>query len=329
MGKAIVSLLIARGHSVRSFSRADYPGLRRLGAEVVLGDITDAAAIASAAKECDIVFHVAAKAGIWGPYEEYYRINVEGTKNVIGACRRHQITRLVYTSTPSVVHGGGDVEGVDESVPYPEHFDTHYSKTKAMAEQTVLKANGDELATVALRPHLIWGPEDPNFLPRFIERAKAGRLRKVGKKPHLVDCIYIDNAAEAHLMAADRLTKGSPVSGKAYFISQGEPMEIAELMSRIVGAAGFPPIKRTIPPVVAYVAGWILEMVYTVLGIQKEPPMTRFVAKQLSTAHWFDISAARKDLGFHPTVSIEEGLKRLEEWLRNLNRMNGLTIRKQ
>jgi nucleoside-diphosphate-sugar epimerase len=317
LGKAIVSRLLARGDKVRSFSRGDYPDLRELGVDVVRGDISNARAVASACKGCDIAFHVAARTGFWGPYEEYYRTNVTGTENIIAACRQHGITRLVYTSTPSVVHAGGDVEGANESAPYPERFETHYPKTKAIAEQTVLKANGDNLATVAIRPHLIWGPGDPNFLPRFIARAKAGRLRKVGKKPHRVDCIYIDNAAEAHLLAADRLAPGSTIAGKAYFISQGEPIDIAELMSLIIGTAGFPPIARTIPPAVAYAAGWLLEMLYTVLRIQKEPPMTRFLAKQLSTSHWFDITAARRDLDYHPAVSIEQGLKRLEEWLHD------------
>jgi 2-alkyl-3-oxoalkanoate reductase len=317
LGKAIVSQLLARGDEVRSFSRGDYPDLRKLGVDVVQGDISDARAVASASEGCGIIFHVAAKNPYWGPYEKYYRTNVTGTENVITACREHGITRLVYTSTPSVVHSGGDVEGIDESAPYPEHFETHYPKTKAIAEQMVLNANGDDLATVAIRPHLIWGPGDPTFLPRFIARAKAGRLRKLGKKPHLVDCLYIDNAAEAHLLAADRLEPGSTIGGKAYFISQGEPIEIAKLMSLIIGTAGFPPIDRTVPPAVAYAAGWLLEMIYTLFRIQKEPPMTRFLAEQLSTSHWFDITAARRDLDYHPTVSIEQGLKRLEEWLRN------------
>lgn len=316
LGKAVVMALLARGDAVCSFSRNDYPDLRRLGVEVKRGDIADAHNVKSAVKGCDIVFHVAAKPGIWGHYEEYYRTNVVGTENIINACNHHKITRLVYTSSPSVVHSGGDVEGIDESEPYPSRFETHYPKTKAMAEKMVLAANGNELATVAIRPHLIWGPGDNHLFPRLVERGKSGKLRKVGNKPHLVDSTYIDNAAKAHLLAADRLSPGSPVAGKAYFISQSEPLDIGELMDRIIKTAGIPPIKRSISPGLAYAAGWAFEMIYRLFRIRKEPLMTRFLAKQLSTSHWFDISAARRDLNYHPDISIEEGLKRLEQWFR-------------
>ncbi len=176
LGKAIVKLLLARGDQVRSFSRNTYPALAELGVEQQSGEIGDAAAVVRAVEGCDIVFHVAAKAGVWGPYEEFYRANVLGTRNVIEACRQHGIRRLVYTSSPSVVFDGTDMEGVDESVPYPEHFEAFYPQTKAEAEQLVLQANDDTLATVALRPHLIWGPEDNHLVPRILERGARGRL---------------------------------------------------------------------------------------------------------------------------------------------------------
>lgn len=313
LGKAIVLKLLEQGNQVRSFSRGDYPELRRLNVEVIRGDIADPSGVNPAVEGCDIVFHVAAKPGIWGPYEEYHRTNVIGTENIIAACKNHQVSRLVYTSSPSVVHSGGDVEGIDESAPYAGHFETHYPKTKAMAERMVLETNGKHISTVALRPHLIWGPGDNHLVPRLIKRGKLGRLCRIGKKSHLVDCTYIDNAAKAHLLAADRLKPGSAIAGKAYFISQGEPMDISELMNRIIATAGIPPIKRTVPPGLAYAVGWTFEMIYTLFGINNEPPMTRFLAKQLSTAHWFDISAARRDLGYTPEVSIKEGLKRLEQ----------------
>ena len=313
LGKAIVLKLLERGDNIRSFSRGDYPELRKLGVDVVHGDISDAEEVDLAVDGSDVVFHVASKPGIWGPYEEYHRTNVEGTENIITACRNHGIKRLVYTSSPSVVHSGGNVEGIDESTPYAEHFETHYPKTKAIAEQMVLKADSEELATVSLRPHLIWGPGDNHLIPRLIQRGRSGRLRKVGKKTHLVDSVYIDNAAEAHLLAADRLRPGSESLEKPILFHKGDPVDINELMSRIIATAGIPPIKRTVPPGFAYAVGWFFEIIYTLFRIKNEPPMTRFLAKQLSTAHWFDISAARQDLGYNPEISIEEGLKRLEQ----------------
>ncbi len=316
LGKAIAKRLINRGDRVRSFSRGHYPELRRLGIDVQRGDLADKNAVMSAVKGCDAVFHVAAKTGIWGAYRSYYETNVTGTENIIDACRKNRVSRLVYTSSPSVIFAGGNMEGVNESAPYPKTYLTHYPKTKAKAERRVLSANDTDLATVALRPHLIWGPGDPNFLPQFIERRKSGRLAKLGGQPHLVDCIYIDNAADAHILAADRLHPNSSISGKAYFISQGEPIDIGELMDRILGAAGLAPIDRTVPASLAYAAGCLLEMIYGILRLQGEPPMTRFLAKQLSTSHWFDMSAARIELGYSPAISIEEGLRRLAESLK-------------
>ena len=316
LGKAIVKRLLERGNRVRSFSRGDYPELRDLGAEVRRGDLGDKRAVLAAVEGCGTVFHVAAKPGIWGKYSEYHATNVNGTENIIDACRQTGVLKLVYTSSPSVVFHGKSMEGVNESVPYPKNHPTHYLKTKAKAESMVLSANGPDLATLALRPHLIWGPGDPNFLPRLIDRRKSGRLAKLGKQPHLVDCIYIDNAADAHIVAADRLHPHSPISGKAYFISQGEPIDIGELMDGILAAAGLEPIDRRVPEKLAYGAGWLLELVYGMFKLKGEPPMTRFLAKQLSTAHWFDISAAREELGYKPSVSIAEGLRRLSESLK-------------
>jgi nucleoside-diphosphate-sugar epimerase len=207
------------------------------------------------------------------------------------------------------------MENVDESAPYPERFDADYPATKAWAERQVLASNGTSLATVALRPHLIWGPGDNHLVPRIIARGRSGRLRRIGREPKLVDSVYIDNAAEAHLLAADRLGPGSVVSGRAYFITNGEPMPVWDLVNRILAAAGVPPVTRTISPGAALAAGAVMEAVYRACRLRSEPPMTRFLAHQLSSAHWFNIAAARRDLGYEPRISIDEGLRRLEATL--------------
>ena len=315
LGKAIVKRLRERGDEVCSFSRNPHPELTEMGVEHCRGELADAGAVKRAAEGCDIIFHVAAKAGVWGPYEEFYRANVLGTKHVIDACRLHGIKRLVYTSSPSVVFDGSDMEGVDESVPYPEHFEAFYPQTKAEAEQLVLQANDQTLATVALRPHLIWGPEDNHLVPRILARGAKGALLKLGSRECLVDTVYIDNAALAHLQAADHLAVGSVVAGKAYFLSQGEPLPIWDVVNRILDAGGLPPVTRIISPSLAYTIGAILEKVYGLLNLKGEPRMTRFVAKELSTSHWFDLSAARNDFGYQPEVTFDEGVERLREWL--------------
>ncbi|HBI46782.1 MAG TPA: 3-beta hydroxysteroid dehydrogenase [Planctomycetales bacterium] len=312
LGGAIVRLLVARGDRVRSLSRRRYSELDALGVEQVQGDVADLSATEAAVAGCDVVFHVAAKAGVWGAYADYHRANVIGTQNVLSACRKRGVRRLVYTSSPSVVFDGRDLEGVDESTPYPKHYEAAYPKTKAEAERLVLAANGPDLATVALRPHLIWGPGDNHLLPRILERGRAGRLRRIGRANKLIDSIYIDNAADAHVSAADRLAPGSTVAGKVYFLSNGEPIPLWDLINRILATEGVPPVTRTVPVWLAYTTGCLLETASTMLGCRDEPPMTRFLARELTTAHWFNIGAARRDLGYEPKVSIAEGLRQLK-----------------
>lgn len=311
LGLAIVRALLARGDTVRSFSRADYAVLHPLGVEQVRGDIADAAAVSAAVQGCDVVFHVAAKPGIWGAYEEYHRANVTGTEHVIAACRRHGVQRLVYTSSPSVVFDGRDMEGVDESVPYPAHYEAHYPHTKAQAEQLVRAANDAHLATVSLRPHLIWGPGDNHLLPRMVARARAGQLRRIGARPNLIDTVYVDNAADAHLLAADRLAPGSAVAGQVYFISQGEPVPMWDMVNRLLNAADAPAVTRAVPAWLAMLLARGFEASHRWLHKPGEPRLTRFVVREMSTAHWFDLAAARRDLGYAPRVSMAEGLERL------------------
>lgn len=316
LGLAIVRALRARGDTVRSLSRQEHPALRELGAEHVRGDVAVSAEVSAAAKGCDIVFHVAAKAGLAGPYEEYHRANVVGTENVLAACRAHGIQRLVHTSSPSVVFNGRDMEGVDESVPYPTHFEAHYPRTKALAEQLVLQANSPTLATVALRPHLIWGPGDNHLLPRLVARAKSGQLRRIGSQRNLVDTVFIENAADSHLLAADALAPGAACAGKAYFISNGEPIELWDMVNQMLAAAGLPPVTRTVPSGLAMLLATCFEAAHKLTGNVNEPRLTRFVVREMTTAHWFDISAAKRDFGYVPRVTTEEGLRRLAAHLK-------------
>ena len=313
LGSAVVQLLVAHGDRVRSFARRRHPNLDPLGVEQFQGDISDPDAIDRACVGVDVVHHTAAKPPPWGRRQDYLRVNVAGTENVIAACRRRGVGRLVHTSTPSVVFDGRDLEGVDESTPYPERFPTDYARTKAEAERMVVRAGAAGApATICLRPHEIWGPGDPHFAPRIL--ARASRLRRIGDGRNLVDTTYIDNAAEAQILAADRLRENPELSGRVYFISQGEPISAWEMIDAILKAAGRPPVRGSVSHRFARTAGWVCEALYRMLRLPGEPPMTRFVADALARHHWFDIGAARRDLGYAPRVSTADGLDRLAAW---------------
>jgi nucleoside-diphosphate-sugar epimerase len=259
----------------------------------------------------DAVFHVAARAGYWGSWRSYYGPNVVGTQNVLAGCRKAGVRKLIYTSTPSVVSAPGSLEHADESVPYPARYDCAYPATKAQAERLILEANGTGgLLTTSLRPHLIYGPGDPHLFPRIIDRARRGILVQVGDGMNRVDVTYVENAADAHLLAADRLGRGSPVNGRAFFISQGAPVALWPWINLILGRLGIPGVHRKISHGFARTVGAAMEMAYTVLPLRGEPRMTRFLADQLATSHYFDISRARRDLGYEPRIGTEEGLER-------------------
>ncbi len=314
LGGAIVRHLLNAGERVRSFSRAFYPQLDQLGVEQFQGDLSDVHAVEQACDGIEAIFHAAAKAGVWGPFRTYYQTNVTGTQNIIAASKKHGIQRLVYTSSPSVVFNGQDMEGVDESLPYPADFHAHYPKTKALAEQAVIKAARSGLPAVVLRPHLIWGPGDNHLVPRIL--ARAHRLRQVGDGTNKVDTLYIDNAAHAHLLAEKKLKENPQLSGNCYFISQDEPIALWRMINLILAAGGKPPVSKTISPALARFTGLLCERIYGLLGIKREPPMTRFVAQELSSSHWFSIQAAKNDLGYKPLVSIDQGMRHLAKWLK-------------
>jgi 2-alkyl-3-oxoalkanoate reductase len=316
LGAALARAARARGLAVRSLARRSYPQLEAAQVEQVKGDVSELSDVRRAVAGCQTVFHTAAKAGLWGTEAEYQRINVDGTHNVIEACREQGARRVIYTSSPSVVFDGHAMEGADESAPYPKRFEAAYPRTKAQAEQIVIAANDKQLATVSIRPHLIWGPGDNNLLPRIIARARRGQLRRIGRGDAMIDPIYIDNAADAHFLAADRLEPGSTVAGRIYFVTQGEIIPLWEIIDRLLGAANLPPVRRSVGRPLAFAAAGLLELIYHLTGRQTEPAFTRFLVRQLSTSHWFKNDAARRDLGYEPRVSIADGLRRLEEHLR-------------
>ena len=308
VGGYIVERLLARGYAVRSIGRSPQPELVAKGVEVVCGDLTDATAVSAACEGVGAVFHVAARAGVWGSWESFYGPNVIGTRNVLSACRKWQVKRLVYTSTPSVVFNGDSIRGGDESLPYGKNWLCHYAETKALAEQEALAANSEKLQVVALRPHLIFGPGDPHLLPRVVESVKAGRLRIVGDGSAKVDVSYVGNVADAHLDAFDALERGKG-AGQAYFISQGAPVDLWSWLNSILEGLGQPPLTQKIPRPLAYGIGALCEGVWKVLRRRTDPPITRFVAVELAKDHYFDIRKAQHELGYRPRVPMNEALK--------------------
>ena len=314
LGQALCRALLAQGHAVTSFSRSRHAALDALGVRQLQGDLGDRDAVLRAfAEGFDAVLHNAAKAGTWGSYQSYFDANVTGTRNVIAACRAHGIGRLVHTSTPSVVHRATHpVEGLGaEDVPYGEGVKAAYAVTKIIAELEVLAANDAQLATVALRPRLIWGPGDTQILPKLVARARSGRLRLVGDGANLIDTTYIDNAAQAHVDALDHLHPAAACAGRAYFISNGEPWPLREVLNGLLRAAGAPEVHKTLPFRAAYAIGTVCEALWTALPLPGDPPMTRFLAEQLSTAHWYSMAPAARDFGYVPKVTMAEGLARL------------------
>jgi len=315
-GAALARKLRERGDEVRVFGRGSYPDLEALGLDCMKGDVTDYEAVKAACDDRDVVFHAAAKIGLWGKYEDFHAVNVEGTKNVLRACLEKGVRKLVFTGSPSVVFGRGDADGLDESAPYPDLFDSFYSQTKALAEKMVLAADHEKLSTVSLRPHFIWGPGDRNLLPRLIAMRKKGRLRRIGDYNKLVDTIYIDDCVDAHILAAIQLSPLSDIAGKAYFLSGGDPRPFWEIVDRMLGAADLPPVTKRMPKNLAYFLAGACERTWKLLRLTSEPPLTTFLVNTLTTSHWFDISAAKRDLGWKPKVKIEDGMERVKHWLK-------------
>jgi nucleoside-diphosphate-sugar epimerase len=315
VGRRIVELLCERGDAVVSYSRGAYPDLERLGARCERGDVTDVAALERAMRGSDIVFHVAALAGVWGPRSEYERVNVTGTRAVITAARLAGVERLVFTSSPSVCFDGTDHVNASNDLPLSTRFLCDYPRTKALAERLVLAANDDRLATCALRPHLVFGPRDPHLLPRLVERARRGKLVRVGDGANRVSLTYVDNAAWAHVDAADRLGARAPHAGRAYFVTQEEPVALWPWIEALLARLAISAPKRHISRRMALLAGSACEAFWRVSARAGEPPLTRFVALQLATTHTYDMAPARRDFGYRERVTLVSATDRSLLWL--------------
>lgn len=311
LGSRLAHKLLEQGNKVTVLGRKEYPFIDK-SIQCIKADIRDYSSVLHIINGQDTVFHAASVPGIWGDYNDFYSIDVIGTKNILRACLQNNVKKLIYTSSPSVIFRQSDLKNVDEQIGYPQKYLCHYSKTKAIAEKLVLDTNGKrELATVCIRPHLIWGPGDPHLVPRLILRAKKNRLIRVGTGLNRVDMIYIDNAVEAHLMACNKLNLSSPLAGKCYFVSDGHPVILWDWIENLLKNLKLPRIKRSISYNSAATIGLIFEFIYKLFKIKNEPPMTRFLAAQLAKSHYFNISRAINDFGYKPIISQEEGMKRL------------------
>jgi nucleoside-diphosphate-sugar epimerase len=304
LGRAVATALLGRGDDVTVLQR------RPAGLECAerLGDVTDAATVRAAADGMDAIVHLAARVSVTGRWPAFAAVNVDGTAHVLAAARASGAGRVVQISSPSVAHSGRSLVGAAATPADPDHAGGHYARSKAMAERLALAASSDDLAVVAVRPHLVWGPGDTQLVGRIVQRAKAGRLALVGRGTSLVDTTYVDNAVDAILAALDR---AEAVRGRAFVVSNGQPRPLAELVQRICTAAGAPQPRRHVPYPVARAGGALAELAWAGLRRTDDPPMTRFLAEQLSTAHWFDLRDTRAALHWRPLVDLDEGFRRL------------------
>ena len=316
LGKALCLKIHQLGHSVSYLSRSEAPELSALSIKWFKGDISNLSIVIDATKEQSTVFHTAALAGYWGKKEDFYSTNVKGTENVINGCLKNNVPFLIYTSSPSIVFNGSDLENIDETFSYPKKQLCLYSETKCIAEKIVLANNKNGLKTISLRPHLIWGPGDNHLLPRIIKKARKKEMKIVGNGKNKVDLIYIDNAVHGHILAWQGLINLMPCDGKAYFISDDEPIELWSWLNSLLQKLELPEITKSISFQKAYWLGAIIEQIYSLLNINREPPMTRFVAVSLATHHYFNMKKAKTDFNYHTIVKEDEALEKTVKELK-------------
>ncbi len=313
LGKEICKQLLVDGHQVISLQRSFSQELKSMNIEQIQLDLSqkDCVQKLEQLEGIQAVIHTAAKAGIWGSFESYYLANVVATQNLCNWIVKKHIRYVVYTSTPSVIFSRESLENADETLSYPETFLTNYGRTKAEAEKIILSLQNQDIQVVSLRPHLIFGPGDPHLVPRILARAQKGRLVQVGNGQNIVDVIHVTNAAYAHLCALQYLRDDPLHGGKAYFIGQERPVPLWWFIQKILSLKSAPAIKRNVSFPLAFGLGWCLEILYKIIPVVKEPPMTRFLAMQLGTSHYFNQSAAIQDLAYRPKISLEDGLRTL------------------
>ena len=309
----VASTLVARGDEVVCLQRRPLQLDGVPASSMVQGDVRDVAAVLAAARGCDAIVHGAARVGVLGTWDDFRSVNVDGSSNVLHAVQALGIDRLVQVSSPSVAHSGESLVGLGATPAVVGRSGAFYAESKAIAERAVLSAATADLGVVAIRPHLVWGPGDTQLVGRIVERARAGRLALVGNGNALIDSTYVDNAVSALVAALDAVHPGAACAGQAYVIANGEPRTVRELMEGICRAAGVPFRPRRVPMPVAKGVGAVVEAVWPHVR-DDEPPITRFVAEQLGTAHWFDPRPAQRDLGWTPHVTLDEGFALLQAW---------------
>ncbi len=321
LGLAVCKALSQAGYKVRSYSRSTYAKLADLGVKQFAGDIGDYERLKEAASGCSVFVHTAAKAGIWGEWQDYEHVNVHGTKNCLKVAKDLGITKFLYTSSPSVVFNGVSIEGANEDLAHSVADYTFYQQSKKCAELSVLKAqkaSNGAMSLIILRPHLIWGEQDPHFLPRLVGRAEQGRLVKIGKGHNRVDVIHVENAAHAHLLAVKKLLADPPQLPRIYFVSDQGPVNLWEFIDDLLAAKGQQKVRRSIPLMPAIFMGAIAEFIYRLPILRgKEPRMTRFLALQLGHSHFFSQERAKSELGYSAIVSKQEGLARIRATLKS------------
>ncbi len=315
VGAAIARALEARGDRVIVLDSA--PECPVEGVDHRRVDITDKAGVIEACRGVDTVIHNASIVHTkQNKQDVVWAVNLGGTENMLEAAQHNGIRRFVYISSGSVVYEGKDIENGDESLPYSSVSQAPYADSKIAAEKLVLAENGKGgMATCALRPHVVFGPGDNRFMPTLLAKGRNGQLRvQIGRGVWLSDYTYVTNMTDAVLLADEALAKdglSSIAAGQAYFITNGEPMPFWDFIRKVAARLGFPPVKYTAPKSLVYAIAAVKEGIDTLKGgtLNAEDGLTRFAIRYMCTHHYFSIEKARRELGYTPAVSVEEGIE--------------------